>query len=142
MTAPVISNPNFRRLWAAQAVSDFGARITLDSLPMMAVMGLAATPGQLGLLGALASGPALIVGLAAGGWVDRARKRRVLIAADRPLRRPRPSSRPPHPCAGCGKCRSGLATRLGLIDISGRSAVLESRLFDGGRARVVVRLLS
>ena len=82
MTAPVISNPDFRRLWAAQAVSDFGARITRDGLPMMAVMGLAATPGQLGLLGALASGPALIVGLAAGGWVDRARKRRVLIAAD------------------------------------------------------------
>jgi predicted MFS family arabinose efflux permease len=82
MTLPVTANPDFRRLWAAQAVSGFGARITRDGLPMMAVMGLAATPAQLGLLGALGSGPALIVGLAAGGFVDRARKRRVLIAAD------------------------------------------------------------
>jgi len=62
MIAPVAANPDFRRLWAAQAVSGFGARITRDGLPMMAVMALAATPAQLGLLGALGSGPALIVG--------------------------------------------------------------------------------
>lgn len=76
------ANADFRKLWAAQAVSGFGARITRDGLPMMAVMGLAATPSQLGLLAALSSGPSLIVGLAAGGFVDRARRKRVLIAAD------------------------------------------------------------
>jgi hypothetical protein len=73
---------DFRKLWAAQAVSGFGARITRDGLPMMAVIGLAASPGQLGILAALSTAPALLVGLAAGGFVDRTRRRRVLIAAD------------------------------------------------------------
>jgi len=36
---------DFLRLWAAQTVSDFGARITRDGLPMMAVVALAALPG-------------------------------------------------------------------------------------------------
>jgi hypothetical protein len=63
-------------------VSDFGARITRDGLPMMAVMALAATPVQLGLLAALASASGLIVGLAAGDFVDHTQRRPILIAAD------------------------------------------------------------
>jgi Na+/melibiose symporter-like transporter len=78
----VAANPDFRKLWAAQAVSGFGARITREGLPMMAVMVLAASPGQLGVLAALSTAPALVVGLAAGGFVDRTRRRGVLIAAD------------------------------------------------------------
>lgn len=73
---------DFLRLWSAQTVSDFGAWITRTGLPMMAVMGLAATPAQLGLLSALASGPALLVGLAAGDFVDHTARRPVLVAAD------------------------------------------------------------
>lgn len=73
---------DFRRLWAAQSVSDFGARITREGLAMMAVMSLAATPAQLGLLSALANGPAVVVGLAAGDFVDHAARRPILIAAD------------------------------------------------------------
>ncbi|MDE2488890.1 MAG: MFS transporter [Alphaproteobacteria bacterium] len=73
---------DFRRLWASQAVSDFGARITREGLAMTAVMSLAATPGQLGLLSALANGPALLVGLAAGDFVDHTARRPILIAAD------------------------------------------------------------
>jgi len=49
---------------------------------MMAVMSLGASPGQLGLLYALSSGPALIVGLAAGDYLDHAARRPVLIATD------------------------------------------------------------
>lgn len=73
---------DFLRLWAAQTVSDFGARITREGLPMMAVMGLGATPAQLGLLSALANGPSLIVGLAAGDFVDHTARKPILIAAD------------------------------------------------------------
>ena len=78
----VAANPDFRKLWAAQAVSGFGARITREGLPMMAVLALAASPAQLGVLAALSTAPALVVGLAAGGFVDRTRRRGVLIAAD------------------------------------------------------------
>jgi predicted MFS family arabinose efflux permease len=73
---------DFLRLWAAQTVSDFGARITREGLPMMAVTGLAATPSQLGLLAALANGPAILVGLASGDFVDHTARRPILIAAD------------------------------------------------------------
>lgn len=79
---PLWRQPDFRRLWAAQAVSDFGARITREGLPMMAVIGLAASPSQLGLLAAMASGAALLVGLSAGGFVDRSQRRHILIGAD------------------------------------------------------------
>jgi len=79
---PLWRQGDFRRLWAAQAVSDFGARITRDGLPMMAVLALAASPAQLGLLAALAGAPALLVGLSAGGLVDRSRRRTILIGAD------------------------------------------------------------
>jgi MFS family permease len=73
---------DFRRLWAAQAVSEFGARITREGLPMMAVAGLAATPFQVGVLAAFRGGPSLVVGLSAGGFVDAHRRRPVLIACD------------------------------------------------------------
>jgi Na+/melibiose symporter-like transporter len=72
----------FRRLWAAQAVSDFGARITREGLPMMVVMMLAASPAQLGYLAAVRGFTALAVGLTAGAFVDRHRRRGILIASD------------------------------------------------------------
>jgi MFS family permease len=80
--SPLWRQSDFLHLWGAQTVSDFGAWITRTGLPMMAVLGLAATPGQLGLLSALASGPALLVGLGAGDFVDHTARRPVLIAAD------------------------------------------------------------
>jgi len=73
---------DFVRLWLAQSVSAFGARITREGLPIAAVLGLGASPAQLGLLSALSHGPALIVGLAAGGFVDRSRRRGLMMAAD------------------------------------------------------------
>jgi len=80
--SPLWRQSDFLRLWGAQTISDFGARITREGLPMMAVMGLAATPGQLGLLAALASGSGLLVGLSAGDFVDHAARRPILIAMD------------------------------------------------------------
>jgi len=49
---------------------------------MAAVIALAASPAQLGLLAALARGPAILVGLFLGGMVDRGRPRRILIVSD------------------------------------------------------------
>jgi len=80
--SPLWRQRDFLRLWSAQTVSDVGARITREGLPMMAVMGLAATPSQLGLLAALASGAALVVGLSAGDFVDHTARRPILIGMD------------------------------------------------------------
>ncbi len=79
---PLWRQSDFLRLWGAQTVSDFGGWITRTGLPIMAVLGLAATPGQLGLLAALTSGAALLVGLAAGDFVDHTARRPILIAMD------------------------------------------------------------
>ena len=73
---------DFLKLWAAQAVSSFGARITREGLPYAAVMSLGADPAQLGLLAALTRGPAIIVGLGLGGFVDRRSRRGVMIGDD------------------------------------------------------------
>lgn len=73
---------DFVRLWGASAVSAFGARITREGLPLTAVLAMGASPAQVGILAALSRGPALIVGLFAGGPIDRSRKRPVLIWAD------------------------------------------------------------
>jgi MFS family permease len=73
-------DPDFNRLWAAQAISAFGARIAREGLPIAAVTTLAASPSALGLLAALTGLASMILGLSAGGWVDRRPRRGVLIA--------------------------------------------------------------
>jgi MFS family permease len=76
------SHADFLRLWSAQSVSAFGARITRTCVPLAAVLTIHASPASLGLLTALALGPGTIVGLFSGGFVDRSRRRRILIASD------------------------------------------------------------
>lgn len=73
---------DFMRLWTAQAISAFGARITREGLPLTAVLTIEASPFALSVLAALAMGPGLIVGLIAGGYIDRSRRRRILIVSD------------------------------------------------------------
>lgn len=75
-------HPDFLKLWTAQGISAVGARITREGLPMAAVMTLQASPAQLGTLAALSMGPGLVVGLLAGGFVDRTSRRTILIGAD------------------------------------------------------------
>ena len=70
------------RLWAAQTVSSFGARITREGLGLASVLTIDAKPFQLGILAALAMGPGVIVGFFTGGYVDRSGKRSIMIAAD------------------------------------------------------------
>lgn len=76
------SNTSFRWLWIGQAISEAGSRITRDGLPFAAVMVLGATPFQMGLLTAVGGAATLLFGLIAGVWVDRVRRRPVMIVAD------------------------------------------------------------
>src|SRR5881275_2430687 len=76
------SNANFVRLWTAHTISEFGSTVTGHALHLAAILVLGAAPAQMGLLGALASVPVLLFGLAAGVWVDRLRRRPIMIAAD------------------------------------------------------------
>ncbi|MFL5350196.1 MAG: MFS transporter [Hyalangium sp.] len=73
---------DFMLLWSAQSTSLVGSQVTLMALPLTAILLLQATPMQVGLLTAAGYLPFLLVGLPAGVWVDRMRRRPILIAAD------------------------------------------------------------
>jgi MFS family permease len=73
-------HPDFMRLWIGQTISEFGS--WLGALPLMAILVLDATPVQMGLLETMRSAPALFLGLFAGVWVDRLRRRPILVASD------------------------------------------------------------
>ena len=75
-------HPGFRRLWIAYTVSTFGTEVSSLAIPMTAILTLDAGPIGMGILGAAASAPALVFGLLAGTWVDRLRRRRILLVAD------------------------------------------------------------
>jgi MFS family permease len=73
---------DFLRLWAAQIFSAFGSRITRTALPIIAVTTLGQSEAMVGLLAAMQLAPGVILAMVAGGFVDRGRKRRILIATD------------------------------------------------------------
>ena len=75
-------NTDFVRLWLAQAISLLGSAVSFLALPLIAVSLLEATPVQMGILAAVNTLPALLLGLFAGVWVDRRRRRPILIAAN------------------------------------------------------------
>ena len=72
----------FLTFWAGAAISDVGSQVTVLAVPLIAALTLDATPWQMGLLSAAGGAPILLVGLFAGVWVDRVRRRPVMIATD------------------------------------------------------------
>jgi MFS family permease len=75
-------HPDFLSLWVGETVSVFGSRMGDVAVGFAAVIALGATPFQMALLGAARIVPALAFSLFAGVWVDRLRRRPLMIAAD------------------------------------------------------------
>ncbi len=75
-------NPAFVRLWIAKTVSGIGTSITATAIPLTAALVLDATPGQMAALVFAGQLPDLLFGLIAGVWVDRVRRRPILIGTD------------------------------------------------------------
>ena len=80
--SPLWSNGAFVRVWTAASISIFGSLITRIALPLVAILTLNAGPIEVAVLRSIDLAAALIVGLVAGAWVDRLRRRPVLIWAD------------------------------------------------------------
>jgi MFS family permease len=78
----VLRDAAFRRFWIGQSISFIGSHVTELALPLTAVLLLDATADQMGLLTAIGYAPFLLIGLVAGVWVDRMRRRPILIATD------------------------------------------------------------
>jgi MFS family permease len=73
---------DFRQLFLADTISQVGTQVTLLALPLGAILALAATPFEVGVLAACETAAFLLLGLPAGAWVDRLRRRSVLVAGD------------------------------------------------------------
>lgn len=72
----------FGTFWTGYTVSQLGDRVTELALPLIAVVMLGASAGQVGLLTAAVWLPSLL-SLFVGAWVDqRTRKRRLMVLAD------------------------------------------------------------
>jgi MFS family permease len=72
----------FLLLWSAQSISLLGSQVSLLAIPLTAILLLNASVMQVGLLTAAGYLPVLLFGLPAGVWVDRMRRRPILIVAD------------------------------------------------------------
>ena len=75
-------HPDFLKLWTGQTISEMGSTLTRDAMPLLAVITLQATPLQMGVLASLEGLPVLAFGIIAGVWVDRLRRRPLMLACD------------------------------------------------------------
>ncbi|MGW1836821.1 MFS transporter [Streptomyces sp. NPDC002067] len=72
----------FNRLWAAYTVSAFGTRLAFNALPLTALLVLHAGPSQVAALSAVGAAVGAVAAVPLGPWVERRRKRPVMIAMD------------------------------------------------------------
>ena len=75
-------NGAFLRVWSAATISIFGSLVTRLALPFAAILVLGDGAAEMAGIRAAEAAAALAVGLVAGAWVDRLRRRPVLVAAD------------------------------------------------------------
>ena len=73
---------DFRSFWFGETISTAGSAMAVVAMPLTAVLVLHSSTLVVGLLQATAWLPAVLIGLPAGAWVDRRRKRPVMLACD------------------------------------------------------------
>jgi len=76
------SHPDFMKMWTGQSISEFGSQISQLAIPLLAAVSLHASPFEFSLLGVLGFLPFILFALPAGVWVDRLRRRQILIVGD------------------------------------------------------------
>jgi MFS family permease len=76
------SHPDFVRFWTADSLSWIGTQVSQLALPLIAAVTLDASAFQVGALAAAGQAPLFLLGLFAGAWVERRKRRPILIAAD------------------------------------------------------------
>ncbi|MFC0602198.1 MFS transporter [Streptomyces palmae] len=78
----VLRQRDFRLLWLGETTSGLGTSITTVALPLIAVVVLKSDTFAVGALAAAVWLPWLVIGLPVGAWVDRMRRRPLMIACD------------------------------------------------------------
>ncbi|MCB8907400.1 MULTISPECIES: MFS transporter [unclassified Streptomyces] len=75
-------NGDFLRFWLGETLSLLGTQVTNLALPLTAIIAFKATDEQVGVLRFLQLVPYLGLALVFGVWVDRARRRRIMLGAN------------------------------------------------------------
>jgi MFS family permease len=70
------------RLWTGQTISLIGSQVTLLALPLTAILVFKASAFQVGALTTMEFLPFVLFGLPVGVWVDRLRRKPILVLAD------------------------------------------------------------
>jgi len=74
--------PDFLKLWAGETVSLLGTQVSSLAVPLIAIGLLDVGASQLGLLRTAEFLPFIVLTLLAGTWVDRRRRRPLMVAAN------------------------------------------------------------
>ncbi|MFC5908685.1 MFS transporter [Streptacidiphilus monticola] len=75
-------NADFLKFWAGESLSLMGTQVTNLALPLTAILAFHASDEQVGLLRFLQLVPYLGLALLFGVWVDRARRRSIMLGAN------------------------------------------------------------
>jgi MFS family permease len=78
----LLRDHDFRQLFASTTVSQLGFQVTQLAISLVAIDQLGASEFEAGALVAVQFAAFLLIGLPAGAWVDRMRRRSVLIVSD------------------------------------------------------------
>jgi MFS family permease len=82
VTPSLWRHDDFLKLWVGQTISELGSVVTRTAVPLVALLVLGAGPNEMAGIVVAGSLAVLLVGFFAGAWVDRVRRRPVLIASD------------------------------------------------------------
>jgi MFS family permease len=82
LTGALWRDADFLRLWSAQTISQVGSQVSGLALPLVAIFILHASAFEVAALSAIEFAPFVLLTLPAGVWVDRLRRRPLMIAAD------------------------------------------------------------
>lgn len=78
----LLRDRNFALLVGGETISELGTSITFLAFPLIAIVTLHAGAFDVGVVAAAGNAAWLVIGLPAGVWVDRMRRRPILIATD------------------------------------------------------------
>jgi MFS family permease len=78
----LLRHADFLKIWTAATISLFGSQVSLIAIPAIAILTLGASTFEAAMLGFFEMLPFILFTLPAGVWVDRLRRRPILIAGD------------------------------------------------------------
>lgn len=78
----LLHHADFLKIWSAATISLFGSQVSIIAIPAIAILTLGVSTFEASLLFFFEMLPFILFTLPAGAWVDRLRRRPILIAGD------------------------------------------------------------